>query len=358
MTDLKEKLIADEETYINDMQQYFAMEQSLISQGVLVEEEASRIFQALTSVVRVSTDFVNELKLDSDVGKPLLWLTKQMSIFSNYTNLFQNFIQPLFVRREELKPWLTSRDLTLIKLLKGMGAPISRLAKIRVSITNKTFTGIASEVECINRRKFLAASDRHIRTLFDNNIVHASYDEVSRIPKSSRPKSNLLQSGELLKEYARGKHPRYFFLFSDKLMHFKSTEKGLIPKGQDKNILNLRDVISVDKSPDTAHRKNVIRIKSKKRSDMLLMADTPEEQEHWVMTMQAAATRCASENQFYSAANQVFEAPFLDLDATSTRTETVTTHTHQLSMDLPDLGDMYSDPYPDPDEELRPASPP
>ena len=354
-----EQFITNEQQYVNEMQELLStLERPLID----ILDDARKVLQPLSDVIAISVDFIEELKRETDIGKPLLWLVKKLPIYGSYTVAFQSVIQPLFVKKKEIKDLLTSRDLTVPNVLRQLGAPISRPAKIRSRIVNKknSDSGEDSEIENSNRKAFLAAVDHHVRILFDSSIPFAGQEVVSRMPIPSRPKSKcLIQAGDLIKEYARGKHSRYFYLFSDRLVHFKSTSEGLTHSGlkREKNVLNLTDVISVDKSPNTSHRKNIIKIKSKGRSDMLLMADTPEEQEHWVSKIQTAATKCSSSHQLYGF-SQLFETPFLDLDqqtdAHSTRTDT---HTHQLSMELPDTADMYSDPYPDPDDELRPTSP-
>ena len=273
--------------------------------AVLMEDETRKILVPLDGAIRLSEGLVEQLTAPdvSSLGAVLEWLGSLLHAHGEYAEHYHLVVQPVLANKgEEVTAWLAgegpvggaTRPLRSVgALLDCLGQPVARVARWR-------FLACSGRPACaVEQRQveaFLCAADEHLRVLFEKILVWQNEGRVAELaeilPKGLlaasgvRASPNLLyHSGELVKEFTRGKHIRSFYLFSDFLLHFKlvhgqkghATVKSLKPS---KNVLPLSSIEGVE--PYERAGLSGFRIDRKGKKSMVLVSDTAHERDHWV----------------------------------------------------------------------------
>eukprot|EP01061_Rhynchopus_euleeides_P006410 TRINITY_DN15455_c0_g1_i1.p1 TRINITY_DN15455_c0_g1~~TRINITY_DN15455_c0_g1_i1.p1 ORF type:complete len:417 (+),score=42.45 TRINITY_DN15455_c0_g1_i1:42-1292(+) len=277
------------------------VELPIVADGILLEEDARRVFGALPAVVDTSTGVVERLQKGEPLACVLGWVTPLLYSYAKYAEKYHNYSQPLLSGHDKIDTWLTAKtSYRHVKdLLLALGSPLARVAAWRFFALSDV---PATPEGDLKRELFIKAADEHIQSLSDKFISAANERKgrelTDMLPRGlltakgdmlDAPSSRLWLSGDLVKEYTRGKHVRSFYLFSDYLLHFKLTPKGPAQRGlrASRNVLPLSSVraVVVDEA------RNGFRIQREGKRDLVLLCDTSEERDHWVQSLRGVLGR-------------------------------------------------------------------
>eukprot|EP01063_Lacrimia_lanifica_P021943 TRINITY_DN29652_c0_g1_i1.p1 TRINITY_DN29652_c0_g1~~TRINITY_DN29652_c0_g1_i1.p1 ORF type:complete len:378 (+),score=137.10 TRINITY_DN29652_c0_g1_i1:50-1183(+) len=302
---LAAQLLASEQRFLDRMA---ALLKAVEDCGALTQDEAQGVAGPLSRVVEVSKALVAKLSAGDPVWGVVDWMQEVLGVaFARYVESYHTFIEPLLGHhhKEKLEAWAgrTGRAGGAWQVAADFGAPVSRPSQWGFIVRKARCEagGVAADEAAWDR--FVSGVDEFVRKMFAKYAAQAS---VAQTPVTSsfaktQPRlagASYLHTGEMTKEFARGRHVRVFYLYSNALVHFKLTPDGLKHKGMkaSRNVLLLENILDIDVLDSGGSRTTFRICRKDAKKDMVLHCDTAEERDYWIDAIRHAMGGCAGDD--------------------------------------------------------------
>eukprot|EP01012_Entosiphon_sulcatum_P009680 TRINITY_DN15526_c0_g1_i1.p1 TRINITY_DN15526_c0_g1~~TRINITY_DN15526_c0_g1_i1.p1 ORF type:complete len:288 (+),score=64.78 TRINITY_DN15526_c0_g1_i1:109-864(+) len=221
-----------------------------------------------------------------DVVKP------HLKEFEQYAVRFQAETQPLYelyrVRNNKFSQFLVLRQAKMKQeeLITLLQYPLTRIPKYHYAFRQLLTCTEPSTDDFEAVKEFASLTTQHSNSLTQTMLGWANKQKMLKITNRVSginfdlvvPTRRYMYEGQLLKQFSRGLHYRYFFLFSDMLMYCIGQKADSI-KFKERYPFNTD--MYVEKLEDDEVRTNGFRLCSGKGKDLAVYADSLHEKEYW-----------------------------------------------------------------------------
>eukprot|EP00667_Euglena_gracilis_P001611 EG_transcript_1611 len=278
--------------------------------------ECNRMFRNIEDLIAVSTCLLIRLNdevsrceeqnrdmADIPLGTIFLNMVKpHLEEFSAYCYHYQKDIERTFHRLNQRKPFrnfISEQEVNAIPLTDLLRLPLSRIGKYHYFFRQMLRCSDDDDPDVKNIRSFAQLCSDHTQAIHTSILSNSNEQRLKGIAQRvaglnfslTSPGRRYIYEGALMKNYSRGLHYRYFFLFSDMLLYCTGTDcargDGLKFKDRIFLISDPPPYAESIEDDDLRQRYNGFHILTGKMA-ITLYADSPEEKTYWMGLLQEA----------------------------------------------------------------------